>query len=126
MFTEFSKLVEKIKTRDKLTGEVISKLRDLYGLTVLEKSLPALYEVGYCPSHRKQFRDKTIQLSEELAEVSIGIIDAIAPPDRILSSSIGSSNGQVYSNIINQTENWPEVYSSPYWLPVLMKIKGLD
>lgn len=126
MFIEFSKLVEKIKIRDISTGEVISKLRDLYALTVLEKSLSALYEIGYSPSHRKQFRDKIIQLSEELAEVSIGIIDAIAPPDRILSSSIGSSHGQVYSEIIKQTENWPGVYSSPYWLPVLLKIKGLD
>jgi hypothetical protein len=123
---EFGKMVEKMTERDKVTGETIGKLRDLYALTILERHLPALIEVGYSVSHRKEFRDKIIRLCEEIGEVSIGIIDALAPSDRVLSSSIGSSDGQVYSRIIELVEKWPNVYSPPSWLPTLLNIRGVS
>jgi acyl-CoA oxidase len=123
---EFGKMVEKITERDKGTGETIAKLRDLYVLTILEKHLIVLIDLGYSISHRKEFRDKIIRLCEEIGEVSIGIIDAIAPHDRVLSSSIGSSDGQVYSRIIKLVESWPNVYSPPSWLPTLMEIRGVS
>ena len=126
IFKEFNKMVDKITARDKVTGETIGKLRDIYGLSVLERYLPALVEVGYSVSHRKDFRDRIIRLCEEVGEVCIGILDAIAPPDKVLNSSIGSADGQVYSRIIQQTENWPDVYSPPYWKSLILQIRGLD
>jgi acyl-CoA oxidase len=123
---EFGKMVEKMTERDKVTGETIGKLRDLYALTVLERYLPALIEIGYNVSHRRDFRDKIITLCEEIGEVSIGIIDSIAPPDRVLSSTLGSSDGQVYTRIIDSVEKWPDVYSPPYWLETLMNIRGIS
>jgi hypothetical protein len=85
-----------------------------------------LIEIGYNVSHRRDFRDKIITLCEEIGEVSIGIIDSIAPPDRVLSSTLGSSDGQVYTRIIDSVEKWPDVYSPPYWLETLMNIRGIS
>ena len=126
IFKEFSKMVERILIRDKVSGEVIGRLRDVYGIVTLERYLPALVDVGYCVSHRKRFRDRLISLCEEIGEVCIGIVDAIAPPDKVLSSSIGSADGQVYSRIIHQTENWPDVYSPPSWKNLILQIRGID
>jgi hypothetical protein len=125
LLKEVTKMAEAVAAKDLKTGEVFRKIRDLYGFFVLDKYFGALVEVGYAVAHRKVFRDRIISLCEEVAEVSVGIIDAIAPSDRVLSSSIGCADGQVYSRIIELTESWPEVYSTPSWLPTLMEVRGI-
>ena len=126
MIKEFQKLVEKITARDQVTGASISKLHEIYSITVLERHFSILIELGYSISHRKEFKDKLIKLCEEAGEECIGIIDSIAPHDKILSSSIGSYDGQIYSRIIQLTESWPEVYDQPFWLPTLLEIRGVN
>ena len=126
LIKEFKKLVEKIRARDQVAGASISKLHEIYSITVLDRHFSVLIELGYSISHRKEFKDKLIKLCEEVGEECIGIIDAIAPHDKILSSSIGSYDGQVYSRIIQLAESWPEVYDQPYWLPTLLEIRGVN
>eukprot|EP00358_Blepharisma_japonicum_P007065 CAMPEP_0202941112 /NCGR_PEP_ID=MMETSP1395-20130829/1221_1 /ASSEMBLY_ACC=CAM_ASM_000871 /TAXON_ID=5961 /ORGANISM="Blepharisma japonicum, Strain Stock R1072" /LENGTH=61 /DNA_ID=CAMNT_0049636023 /DNA_START=999 /DNA_END=1181 /DNA_ORIENTATION=- len=52
----------------------------------------------------KVVRDSVMRLCEELAEVCIKVIDAIAPPDSIHGSVLGAADGQVYAKLIEQVE----------------------
>ena len=40
-------------------------------------------------------RDSIVELCNELKDDAIALVDVVAPPDFILSSPIGSSNGEV-------------------------------
>jgi Acyl-CoA oxidase. len=45
----------------------------------------------------------------------IGILDAIAPPDGVLNSPIGSSDGDIYNRFINTVWSAPRAFEKPYY-----------
>ncbi|XP_045172714.2 peroxisomal acyl-coenzyme A oxidase 3-like [Mercenaria mercenaria] len=80
---------------------VLTKLCSLFGLWRLEKHLSSLYQGGYIsgPSAPKMMQEAILALCGQLKDDSVSLVDAIAPPDFILNSPIGLSDGQIYKNL---------------------------
>lgn len=78
--------------------EVLTKLCSLFGATNLEKRLGDLYSGGYASpeSNLNNFlREGLIILCRDLLENAVALVDVLAPPDFILNSALGMSDGEV-------------------------------
>ncbi|KAK3762563.1 hypothetical protein RRG08_045030, partial [Elysia crispata] len=70
---------------------VLQRLAALYGLWRVEKHLATLYQGGEAP---RIIREAILLLCQQLKPDAVSLVDAIAPPDFILNSPIGASDGQ--------------------------------
>lgn len=96
---------------------VLLKLFHLYGLCSLDKFLPTLYEGGYAqgPKATRFIREGILKLCGEIKDDAVALIDAIAPPDFILNSVLGASDGQVYKRLQGAIFRSPYCMSRPTW-----------
>ncbi|XP_052800713.1 peroxisomal acyl-coenzyme A oxidase 3-like [Mya arenaria] len=80
---------------------VLTKMCALFALWRLEKHLSLLYQGGYIsgPSAPALMQEAILALCGQLKDDSVSLVDAIAPPDFILNSPIGMSDGQIYKNL---------------------------
>lgn len=69
----------------------------MYGLWSLEKFLPTLYEGGYAegPKPTQVIHEAILKLCSDIKNDAVTLIDAVAPPDFILNSVLGASDGKV-------------------------------
>ncbi|PSN36382.1 Peroxisomal acyl-coenzyme A oxidase 3 [Blattella germanica] len=76
---------------------ILRKLCSLYGVWLLEKHLGSLYESGYAvgPDPSRLIRESIVQLCLQLKPNAVALADVLAPPDFILNSAIGKSDGKV-------------------------------
>ncbi|XP_021962932.1 peroxisomal acyl-coenzyme A oxidase 3 isoform X2 [Folsomia candida] len=81
--------------------DVLTKLFLLYGYWSLEKQLAFLYQGGYAkgPLAATLIRETILSLCEILKQDAVAAVDAIAPPDFIINSCLGRSDGQVYKHL---------------------------
>ncbi|XP_069704867.1 uncharacterized protein [Periplaneta americana] len=96
---------------------VLKRLCSLYGVWCLEKHVGSLYEGGYAvgPNASKLIKDGILHLCTLLKPDAVALADAIAPPDFILNSAIGKSDGQVYKNIKEALFQGQTTTSRPTW-----------
>lgn len=96
---------------------VLQKLFALYGLWSLEKHLGTLYEGGYIQGSNSSqlFKEGILQLCSEIKDDAVSLIDAIAPPDFVLNSVLGFSDGQVYQHLKSAIFRSPYAMSRPTW-----------
>lgn len=83
---------------------VLDKLLSLYAIWNLQKYVQFFYEGGYAngPTFAEYLENSVSQLCENLKNVQMALINAIAPPDFLGSSILGHSQGQVqYMNVWN-------------------------
>ncbi|KAK0178954.1 hypothetical protein PV327_007790 [Microctonus hyperodae] len=80
---------------------VLDKLLLLYFLSCMEKHLTSLYQGGYCsgPKMAETVRESILNLCGQLKPEAVAIADALAPPDFILNSVLGMSDGKVYERL---------------------------
>ncbi|KAK3775877.1 hypothetical protein RRG08_011441 [Elysia crispata] len=80
---------------------VLQRLAALYGLWSVEKHLATLYQGGYVSGGEtpRIIREAILLLCQQLKPDAVSLVDAIAPPDFILNSPIGASDGQIYKNL---------------------------
>ncbi len=80
---------------------VLRRLGALYALWMLKTYVGELYEHGVFrrPQDVTALHSTFISLCKELAAVSVGLVDVLAPPDFVLQSPLGYSNGRVYENL---------------------------
>lgn len=80
---------------------VLLKLFSLFGLWNLEKHLNILYQGGYTSGEKPAIlvQEAILTLCKELKNDAIGLVDAIAPPDFMLNSVLGASDGEVTKKI---------------------------
>lgn len=76
---------------------VFLKLFSLYGIWTLEKHIQFLYQGGYAIGSEPVtiIQDSVLKLCSELRDDAIALIDVIAPPDFLLKSALGASDGEV-------------------------------
>ncbi|GIY03208.1 peroxisomal acyl-coenzyme A oxidase 3 [Caerostris darwini] len=99
------------------TVEVLTQLFQLYGLWSMEKHLSVFYEGNYCtnPLASQLIKEGILQLCEDIKDQAVSLADAISPPDFILNSSLGKSDGQVYKNLYECILNTPGALERPAW-----------
>lgn len=79
--------------------EILLKLCSLYAAWSLEKKLGDIYAGGFANfnSQLETFlREGIIKISKSLVHEAVSLVDVLAPPDFILNSPLGMSDGEVY------------------------------
>ncbi|CAG9322124.1 unnamed protein product [Blepharisma stoltei] len=107
------------------TGKAFRKLLHLFIVERIEKSLATYLEFAITPNQADIVRETELELCKELSDHCINIIEAVAPPDKMIGSIIGTSDGQVYQNIINTVESYPDVYKQASWAHLFKDIRKL-
>ena len=99
--------------------DVLQKLGQLYGLWSLEKHLPTLYDANYFKEYKGkpsvELRQSILLLCEQLKDNLVALVDAIAPHDFILNSSLGYSDGQIYHHIFDALTKSQGAFDRPHW-----------
>ena len=107
----------------KETGGVMMKFFYLFAIDRIVNSISCYLEGALNTIQEKIAKETIIKLSDELAMVSLAVVDALAPPDKILGSVIGAHDGQAYARMIKRVEENPKVYSQPNWLHLIKEIR---
>lgn len=105
-------------------SSILHKLGCLYGLWCLQKHFPILHEGGYCDkrNHSTLIKQSILRLCSELKDDAVSLVDVIAPPDFILNSALGRSDGQVYKNLYDIIINTPgSLDRVPWWKEIVQK-----
>ena len=85
---------------DEPIRNVLSRLLSLYGLFALHKQLSTFYQGGYITDEATAIliQDALMKLCAELKQDAVALVDVVAPPDFLLNSFLGASNGLVSNN----------------------------
>ncbi|GLH10448.1 Protein of unknown function [Gryllus bimaculatus] len=102
---------------------ILRKLCSLYGLWSLQNHLGILYEARIIEGNitSKLLKQGVLQLCEELKPEAITLVDVLAPPDFILNSVLGMSDGQVYKHLQSHMLQTPGVMERPKWWKEMVK-----
>ncbi|XP_024878013.1 peroxisomal acyl-coenzyme A oxidase 3-like [Temnothorax curvispinosus] len=98
--------------------EVLTKLCSLFGAITLEKRLGDLYGGGYASSNSNMdglLRKGIITLCRDLVDDAVALVDVLAPPDFVLNSALGMSDGEVYKHIKEWIFKDKENLERPSW-----------
>ncbi|KAF7287320.1 hypothetical protein GWI33_001685 [Rhynchophorus ferrugineus] len=102
----------------------LNNLAALYGLWSLDKYLVYFYQGSYTsnPNFASIVKDAILHLCDILKSQSLGIIDGMAPPDFIVNSVLGRSDGKLYENLQTQLMHSPGSMLRPdWWQEILIK-----
>ncbi|XP_035229179.1 peroxisomal acyl-coenzyme A oxidase 3-like isoform X2 [Stegodyphus dumicola] len=111
----FAKLImEQNNPSNKL---ILIKLGRLYGLWTIDKHLAILYAGGFISGSLPNtvIKENILRLCTELKNEAVSLVDVFAPPDFILNSALGKSDGQVYKHLQDAIMNTPGTMERPYW-----------
>ncbi|GFY45905.1 peroxisomal acyl-coenzyme A oxidase 3 [Trichonephila inaurata madagascariensis] len=111
----FSKLIA--EQDDPSLRLMLEKMGRLYGLWSIDKHLAILYGGGYISgaSPNDVIKESIIQLCSDLKDEAVTLVDVFAPPDFILNSALGKSDGKLYKNLEEVIMNTPGALERPYW-----------
>ncbi|XP_050304930.1 peroxisomal acyl-coenzyme A oxidase 3-like [Anthonomus grandis grandis] len=107
----------KMQMADSSLKTVLRHLGALYGLWSLDKNLVYFYQGGYTndPKFSSMVKDNILHLCDVLKPEFMGIVDGMAPPDYIVNSVLGRSDGKLYENIQSEIFHHPGSLSRPDW-----------
>jgi acyl-CoA oxidase len=109
------------------THAILLRIYELYVLNIIERDLGTFREGNYLSSDQgKMVKEYVRDLTWEIGESAVKIIDAIALPDFIVGSVLGHSDGQVYRHLIEAVETAADVYNLPSWLPLVQQLRKQD
>nr|CAD7417928.1 unnamed protein product [Timema poppensis] len=96
---------------------VLLRLCSLYGAWRLEQHLTILYQGSYLTDGQSAqlLCDGILDLCAQLKPDAIALVDAIAPPDFVLNSALGGSDGHLYKNLQAAIYRTPQVFERPSW-----------
>jgi len=105
----------------------------LYGLWTLEKWSSYFYESNKIKSGSltlKLIRERILKICSDMKCNALALTEVLAPPDWVLRSSIGSSNGRLYENLYEGITQAKGCFERPQWFeeftvqkPVLGSLK---
>ncbi|OXU31199.1 hypothetical protein TSAR_015946 [Trichomalopsis sarcophagae] len=105
---------------------VLNKLCSLYAAWNIEKRLGDFYAGGFAAPNSKLdvlIREGIIQLCKELVGEAVSLVDVLAPPDYILNSPLGMSDGNVYKHLEEALRRDPQCFERPEWWREIVKSK---
>ncbi|KHN86700.1 Peroxisomal acyl-coenzyme A oxidase 3 [Toxocara canis] len=94
---------------------VLRCLSTIYALSTLEKHIATFYIGGYCSGAEwgRMMRESLFEAEATLKCDAVAICDAIAPPDFVLHSALGMSDGRVYEHLSKEFEK--NIAPPPPW-----------
>ncbi|KAG8199728.1 hypothetical protein JTE90_000824 [Oedothorax gibbosus] len=104
-------------------SDIFHRLGCLYGLWSLKKYFAVLHEGGFCEKRNDStlIKQAILQLCSELKDDAVSLVDVISPPDFILNSAIGRSDGEVYKNMYDAIIQTPGSLERPTWWKEFMQ-----
>lgn len=86
---------------------VLDKLLLVFMLKFLEENINLLFEGNYLKngSVNSWIQDRLLDLCHDLRNEAVALVDVFAPPDHILNSVLGVSDGKVKSLILEECFN---------------------
>ncbi|XP_014483341.1 PREDICTED: peroxisomal acyl-coenzyme A oxidase 3 isoform X2 [Dinoponera quadriceps] len=106
--------------------QVLMDLCSLFGAVILEKRLGDLYAGGFAsPSSNVDsfLREGIVKLCKKLLDNAVALVDVLAPPDFILNSPLGMSDGEVYKHMKEWIFSDKENLERPSWWTEILKPK---
>lgn len=104
--------------------DVLMKLLSLYGANLIVKNyLGLLYEGGYMQTGvnaGELLQSGILNILPVLKKEAISLVDAIAPPDFIVDSPLGKSDGRIYEHLKAVIYQTPETFTRPQWWKDMM------
>ena len=117
--------IAKVASQCPDTKTILMRLFELYVLGVVERDLGTFRESEYISATQGRIVKEYVRdLTWELGESAVRLIDAIAYPDFIVGSVLGHSDGQVYRRFLSSTESARGVYDIAPWFPLLKQLRG--
>nr|CAD7403732.1 unnamed protein product [Timema cristinae] len=92
---------------------ICSGVSEMYDSDIVDINFSGGYAVG--PAMSRFVKRGILSLCSELKSESVALVDVLAPPDFILNSALGHSDGQVYKNLQLHMYQSPGVMSRPSW-----------
>ncbi|KAK9511234.1 hypothetical protein O3M35_005831 [Rhynocoris fuscipes] len=111
------KFVEFAESQNGQIKQVLCKMSSLFGAWMIEKHLNLFYEGGYCMnSEAVEFiQAGIVNLCKILKNDAVALVDAISPPDFIINSPLGLSDGNVYKNLEVSLYQNRGTFERPSW-----------
>uniref|UniRef100_A0A182MAH6 Acyl-coenzyme A oxidase n=1 Tax=Anopheles culicifacies TaxID=139723 RepID=A0A182MAH6_9DIPT len=101
-----------------LTAErtYLTRLAELYGVTLLLKHMPTLQSAGYFNTDALRLvQEAILQLLPIVKRDAVAMIDSLAPPDFVLNSPLGASDGNVYGRMESELMAGQDVTGRATW-----------
>lgn len=115
----FKKFYERVLEWEDIPDEraAVLKLVSLFGLEIIRKYLSVLYEGGFLVGAHptKLYQDAILQLLPEIKRNAISLVDTIAPPDFLINSPLGMSDGNVYKHLQSTLMTAPGALQRVSW-----------
>eukprot|EP01102_Stenamoeba_stenopodia_P014952 TRINITY_DN5044_c0_g1_i1.p1 TRINITY_DN5044_c0_g1~~TRINITY_DN5044_c0_g1_i1.p1 ORF type:complete len:734 (+),score=191.25 TRINITY_DN5044_c0_g1_i1:67-2268(+) len=120
-FVIVSKFVDYLQeVNDPTLRSALQQLCDLFAMTRIEQDIGNFRDNDFINSKQTQkLRKDILDLVRQVKDNAIAFVDAIAPPDGILYSPIGRSDGEAYKHLYNVTVHAPGALSRPDWWDVM-------
>lgn len=97
---------------------VLEKLLVVFILKLFEQYSSMFYEGGYIRNGQvnQWFENRLIDLCDDLRREIVLLMDVFAPPDEILNSVLGNSDGRVYESIVKSIFENKKTFPTPNYL----------
>ncbi|KAF2886215.1 hypothetical protein ILUMI_19959 [Ignelater luminosus] len=105
---------------------VLTRLLSLYGIWSLEKHISTFYQGGYAsgPLFARLIQDSLLKLCKSLKNDAVALVDVIAPPDFLIKSVLGQSDGMVYKHLEAAMVQAPGALERPKWWKEIVQLKN--
>uniref|UniRef100_A0A182RJB7 Acyl-coenzyme A oxidase n=1 Tax=Anopheles funestus TaxID=62324 RepID=A0A182RJB7_ANOFN len=98
--------------------QALERLGSLYGAGTILRHIGVFYQGGYFsaqPNAMALLQQAVLDLLPAVKQDAIAIVDAVAPPDFIINSPLGMSDGDVYRHMESAIMQAPEALERPKW-----------
>lgn len=121
---QFYEAVQRTAAKSPLNGYALSRLMQLYAFSIINDNLILFREREFFTATQgNMITDLVIELSEEIGNSAVNIIDAISLDDQTSGSVLGRRDGQVYKHIIEAVESQPDCYEKPSWISQVRSLR---
>ncbi|KAJ6645787.1 Peroxisomal acyl-coenzyme A oxidase 3 [Pseudolycoriella hygida] len=89
----------------------------IYGYWCIDKHMTTFYQGNFASgaSFADTIRNNLLQCCSDIKDVSVAIVDALAPPDFALNSVLGKSDGYLYQNLQHEFMTNPGALERASW-----------
>ncbi|XP_070504426.1 peroxisomal acyl-coenzyme A oxidase 3-like [Chironomus tepperi] len=112
--------IQKLSPECTAERDVLTKLLSLFAANLIStKYIGILYEGGFVTSNGPNVNDLLqtgiLGLLTDLKNEAVSLVDSIAPPDFIINSPLGMSDGNVYKHLESFMYQTPDTFTRPSW-----------